>query len=669
MLTPNALVQHRYLITQQVGDSTSAVFEAFDLATRVPIAIKQVRIQASQREPFERAARRLWGLRHPNLPAVQASFAEQDRAFLAMDLLPGDDLAASIERSGKPFEIERVERWANQLLDALDYIHTLQPPLFHGGINPRNLKLKSGDQIVLLGFDPPQGPSEAAAGNGDAFSAQFLAPERAAGADARGDLFALAATLYYLLTGTPPMAAKEPADTASPAHLGPARPAHALNSRVPAGLSAAIMQALTLDPAQRPSSAAGMRAIIKQRAPPPRRRLSPAIIAVALAAAIVAMIWLGNSFFANRLAREQPPTLPTNQIGGAATSLPAPTVVATADVVPTASAQPITSQETSPPGPSPSAIAAPTSIIVPEVDSIEPQQLFTGTLPLTMAVRGVGLDQVRMAQLVADGRPPIELTRLTSSAELLTLKIGAPSEPLNGEAHYRIQLDGAIQGSPEIILRDFVEQTTIQGVEAQYTYTERVAVDGAGAYTRMRATPNIDSQPIGLLRNGDQLDILRIDIPAWYLVRYNTADGAGQIGWLERWLVEGREAPAAPSPTPTPAPLVFAGRVYSTPTDSAVQCGTSLFESSIYGSVENSAGRGISGAVLRITSVDGRNVFRATTTRGGVYSVPNLGCTKWTVRLISVPNAPGGIRVNVVTVSNLNGGKFTSAEVRFRMQR
>ena len=109
------------------------------------------------------------------------------------------------------------------------------------------------------------------------------------------------------------------------------------------------------------------------------------------------------------------------------------------------------------------------------------------------------------------------------------------------------------------------------------------------------------------------------------------------------------------------------GRVYSAPTDKAVQCGTS-FASSIYGSVENSTGRGIAGARLRITSADRKNVYNVTTRRGGVFTVPGLGCTTWYVSLISVPNAPNGFDANRVTVRNLNGGKLTAAEVRFKQQ-
>ena len=98
-----------------------------------------------------------------------------------------------------------------------------------------------------------------------------------------------------------------------------------------------------------------------------------------------------------------------------------------------------------------------------------------------------------------------------------------------------------------------------------------------------------------------------------------------------------------------------------------MQCGTA-FSSTIYGSVEDARGRGIAGARLRIRSADGKNVFNRTTARGGVFNVPGLGCTSWTVQLLSVPDASGGFTANTVTVTNLNGGQYTAAEVRFRLQ-
>jgi eukaryotic-like serine/threonine-protein kinase len=263
---------------------------------------------------------------------------------------------------------------------------------------------------------------------------------------------------------------------------------------------------------------------------------------------------------------------------------------------------------------------------------------------------------------------PAELQ--TRVASQLKLSIRALPEPINGEVNYVLQLDGIVQKALVITLRDYRERKPTQGVLADYGYTSRVVADETGAYTALLAEAAASSPTQGKLRNGDQVDVLRNDLADWYQVRIATSadpSQAGLVGWVERWLIDNQNPPPTPTATPVPtiAVQVFAGRVYSAPTDAAVQCGTA-FESSIYGSIENSSGKGIAGAVVRVTSADGRNSYTLTTGSGGVYTVGGLGCTSWSVRLISVPKAK--IQANTVAVGNLNGGRFTSAEVRFKLR-
>jgi len=274
-------------------------------------------------------------------------------------------------------------------------------------------------------------------------------------------------------------------------------------------------------------------------------------------------------------------------------------------------------------------------------------------------------------QFVSGSGAAIPAEVQTRATDQLKLNIPALPEPIKGEVNYALQLDGIVQKVSAITLRDYRERKPAQGVLADYSYTSRVVADETGAYTGLLAEAAASSSTLGKLRNGDQVDVLRDDLADWYQVRIATSadpDQAGLVGWVERWLIDNQSPPPPPTaaPEPTAAVQVFAGRVYSAPTDAAVQCGTA-FESSIYGSIENSSGKGIAGAVVRVTSADGRNSYTLTTGRGGVYNVGGLGCTTWNVRLISVPKAK--IQANLVTVKNLNGGRFTSAEVRFRLRK
>jgi hypothetical protein len=272
---------------------------------------------------------------------------------------------------------------------------------------------------------------------------------------------------------------------------------------------------------------------------------------------------------------------------------------------------------------------------------------------------------------VSDSGTVIPAEVQTRAFDQLKLSIPTLPEPIKGEASYALQLDGIVQKVSALTLRDYRERKPAQGVLADYSYTSRVAADETGAYAGLLAEATAGSSTLGKLRNGDQVDVLRDDVADWYQVRIAaSADPAqtGIVGWAERWLIDNQNPPPVLTATsvPTPAVQVFVGRVYSAPTDAAVQCG-SAFESSIYGSIENSSGKGIAGAVVRVTSADGRNTYNLKTGSGGVYQVGGLGCTAWNVRLISVPKAK--VQANQVVVSNLNGGRFTSAEVRFKLRK
>lgn len=127
---------------------------------------------------------------------------------------------------------------------------------------------------------------------------------------------------------------------------------------------------------------------------------------------------------------------------------------------------------------------------------------------------------------------------------------------------------------------------------------------------------------------------------------------------------------APPRPTSSAggsAPATFVGEIYNTSIDKNARCGAS-FDSSIYGNVMGADGRGVAGAVVQVSDTGGKSSFRVMTTSNGSYIVTTLGCTTWTVRLLSAPPFPGGIQSNTVTVENLNGGKLTAAEVRFIQQ-
>src|SRR5258708_26280999 len=97
------------------------------------------------------------GMHHPDLPRVSDHFNEPDGQFLVMQYIAGEDLAAMLGQRNAAFPQEEVLRWADQLCDALDYLHTQDPQIIHRDIKPQNLKLTARGQIVLLDFGLAKG--------------------------------------------------------------------------------------------------------------------------------------------------------------------------------------------------------------------------------------------------------------------------------------------------------------------------------------------------------------------------------------------------------------------------------------------------------------------------------------------------------------------------------
>src|SRR6478672_5725954 len=132
MLAPNAFVQNRYLLVRRLGGGQrSAVYEAIDMTTRAHVALKQVIVGAEEadarRDGFEREAQQLIGLRHPVLPALLGSFIEGDSLFLVTEFVSGDDLLTQLEHDRHPVPLVQALRWAEDLLDALEYMHSQLP--------------------------------------------------------------------------------------------------------------------------------------------------------------------------------------------------------------------------------------------------------------------------------------------------------------------------------------------------------------------------------------------------------------------------------------------------------------------------------------------------------------------------------------------------------------
>jgi serine/threonine protein kinase len=272
MLEQGTLLQNRYEIIGPIGSGgMGAVYLARDQRLGNTVALKETFFtDAMMLAAFEREARLLAGLRHSALPKVMDHFADDQGQFLVMEFIPGEDLQDLLESSKEVFQTEEVMQWADQILDALDYLHSQAPPVIHRDIKPQNLKLTSRNQVVLLDF----GLAKSSVGNSAATTTgkslfaytPIYAPLeqiQGAGTDARSDIYSLGATLYHLATGEKPVDALTRAGAFLNGKADPLTPVHEKNPRIPQAVSEVISKAMSLNRDLRPENAISLRKLFR----------------------------------------------------------------------------------------------------------------------------------------------------------------------------------------------------------------------------------------------------------------------------------------------------------------------------------------------------------------------------------------------------------------------
>jgi serine/threonine protein kinase len=275
-LSPGAMLWSRYRIVRLVGrGGMGAIYQAEDTRLEGRLcAIKEVipepdaspqrheQIQAQ----FHREATVLARLDHPNLPKVSDYFLEGGRDYLVMDFVAGQDLRELIEESrakGEFLPEDQVLAWAAQLFDALEYLHSQDPPLLHRDIKPANIKLTPTGTIKLVDFGlvkllAPEDDRTVTILQGRG-TVQYTPLEQYGGetghTDVRSDIYSVGATLYHLLAAQPPAEAKQ--RFLMPDALLALRD---INPDVSEHVEEAIMHALAMHPDDRPATITELRA-------------------------------------------------------------------------------------------------------------------------------------------------------------------------------------------------------------------------------------------------------------------------------------------------------------------------------------------------------------------------------------------------------------------------
>jgi hypothetical protein len=263
---PGAIVAQRYRIVSFVGrGGMGEVYRADDLKLGQAVALKflphTLEHDAVARERLRSEVRNARTVSHPNVCRVYDIGEVDDRTYLTMEYIDGEDLASLLRRIGRVPANKALEI-ARQLCAGLAAAH--DRGLLHRDLKPANVMIDGRGQARITDFGLAASTEAGPAGTGSADAEAelsgtpaYLAPERFDGkaASVQSDLYALGLILFELYTGKTALNATT-LDGWRRAHAAsvPSHPS-ALVSEIEPAVERAILRCLEKDPAKRPASA------------------------------------------------------------------------------------------------------------------------------------------------------------------------------------------------------------------------------------------------------------------------------------------------------------------------------------------------------------------------------------------------------------------------------
>lgn len=216
------LLAGRYRLLAEAGRGGSAlVFRAVDITRGADVALKRLRPEftddAARRAELGAEAAALAGLDHPAIVRLHGAGEAACVPFLALDWLAGPDLRATL-RAGETLSPVDAARLLGGIGAALHSLH--RQGLVHGDVKPGNLMRATDGRLVLIDFGNACRIGSQPAGGARVLTPAYAAPDRlrAAPADPRDDVYALAVIAYELIAGRHPFARRpaQPGEVPAP---------------------------------------------------------------------------------------------------------------------------------------------------------------------------------------------------------------------------------------------------------------------------------------------------------------------------------------------------------------------------------------------------------------------------------------------------------------------
>jgi predicted Ser/Thr protein kinase len=247
-----------YLLERRIGSGgMGQVFlgrqESLDRMVAIKIMPRQTASDQQSVQRFQREAKSIAQLIHPNIIQVFSFGVEKGVPYFAMEYVNGEDLSARLKK-GEEFTTEEVVRIFIEVARALEA--AAAHDIVHRDIKPSNIMIAGTGEVKVMDF----GLAKTLKKQSDVTTVgmvlgtpQYMSPEQGKGEalDPRADMYSLGCVVYQLLTGSPPFEADTPtAMVYMHIHEEP-KPVQELNPDVPNKLAAIVMRCLKKDPDRR----------------------------------------------------------------------------------------------------------------------------------------------------------------------------------------------------------------------------------------------------------------------------------------------------------------------------------------------------------------------------------------------------------------------------------
>ena len=374
-----------YRIVERIGRGGMAtVYKAYQPALERYVAVKVIHEQLVADDEqflkrFQREAKAVASLRHPNIVQVFDFGTEDDVSYMVMEYLEGTtlkaELSAQAER-GETMPLEEVQRIFRAVASALEHAH--RQGMVHRDIKPANVMLTAKGDVVLADFGIAKivGGTQYTATGAVTGTPAYMSPEQGQGerGDERSDIYALGVMLYEMVTGRVPFDADTPLAVILKHISAPLPLPRQLNPAIPEAVEQVILKALAKAPNDRyqmvaqmagalEAALAGEALPVRERPPepavappsPPRRAvpwtpIGLGLVGVGLLALAIAIVAVGGIALLARRLTPTPTVTPTAMV---LMATPTATETAVETATPTATAPATSTPTSSPTAPEP----------------------------------------------------------------------------------------------------------------------------------------------------------------------------------------------------------------------------------------------------------------------------------------------------------------------------